>query len=49
MIDIDEVFGPLDTQIKFVRIFKIIASKWKLVLESDSEPFRSTLPASIYG
>ena len=39
VINSDDVFGSLETQIKFVKIFKAIARKWKRILEIDATSF----------
>ena len=41
----NDVFGTLDVQIRFVKVFKIIARKWTLILEMENQPSRWTLPA----
>ena len=41
----NDVFGTLDVQIRFVKLFKIIARKWNLILEVENQPSRWTLPA----
>ena len=38
VLTFDDVFGPLETQIEFIHKFKIIARKWKLILELDNTP-----------
>ena len=37
VIDFENVFGPLDDQIRFVKKFKVIARKWKLILEINEK------------
>ena len=45
ILNINDVYGPLDNQIIFVRQFKFVARKWKLLLEIENQPLRWTLPA----
>ena len=45
VLNSDDVFGSLETQIKFVKIFKVIARKWKMILEIDANPSRWALLA----
>ena len=33
MLNVEDIFGPIQKQITFIRSFKIIARKWKLILE----------------
>ena len=35
ILNLDDIFGPLEIQIAFVRKFKILARKWKLLLETS--------------
>ena len=32
---VEDIFGPTQMQIKFIQVFKIIARKWKLLLEIE--------------
>ena len=37
-LNFEDVFGPLEEQIRFIKRFKIIARKWKLLLDIANEP-----------
>ena len=37
-LDFEDVFGPLEAQIKFIKRFKILARKWTLLLDIENEP-----------
>ena len=34
-LNFEDVFGPVDNQMKFIKRFKVIARKWKLLLEIE--------------
>ena len=47
ILNVSDIFGPLELQIRFVKIFKRIARKWRLIIENETSTIAMDPPAPV--